>query len=305
VKKTFRRYYTRNMSKALMLWHEMEDPDDELKALREKIYEETRLYPRLNASQPYMDAELPYLVEKYGDAFHPKRENWEPIRGDIEFDDVTFRYPDGGDNVLEHFNLHIPAGTTVAIVGETGAGKSTLVNLACRFFEPTQGQILIDGRDYRERSQLWLHSNIGYVLQSPHLFSGSVRENIRYGRLDASDAEIEAAAREAAERQRLAADAAWREALEAHRRNEAAPDAAAPAAETPDAGTGRTDPVGAILDALPEQILEWFRAERGQGPAEVVPDAVLDDLDAALIAEYRASRITPTGDRRHRIAIAA
>ena len=83
----------------------------------------------------------------------------------------------------------------VAIVGETGAGKSTLVNLACRFFEPTSGQILIDGRDYRERSQLWLHSNIGYVLQNPHLFSGTIRENIRYGRLDATDAEVEAAAR--------------------------------------------------------------------------------------------------------------
>ena len=69
------------------------------------------------------------------------------------------------------------------------------MNLACRFFEPTSGQILIDGRDYRERSQLWLHSAIGYVLQSPHLFSGSVRENIRYGRLDATDEEIEAAAR--------------------------------------------------------------------------------------------------------------
>ncbi len=139
--------------------------------------------------------DTPEVAEKYGDSFDPKRENWEPLKGEIEFKDVTFRYPDGGDNVLEHFNLHIPAGTTVAIVGETGAGKSTLVNLACRFFEPTQGQILIDGRDYRERSQLWLHSNIGYVLQSPHLFSGSVRENIRYGRLDASDAEIEAAAR--------------------------------------------------------------------------------------------------------------
>ena len=137
----------------------------------------------------------PEVVEKYGDCFDPRRENWEPLVGEIEFRDVTFRYPDGGDNVLEHFNLKIPAGTTVAIVGETGAGKSTLVNLACRFFEPTEGQILIDGRDYRERSQLWLHSNIGYVLQSPHLFSGSVRENIRYGRLDASDAEIEAAAR--------------------------------------------------------------------------------------------------------------
>ena len=130
-----------------------------------------------------------------GDSLHPRRENWEPIRGDIEFRDVTFRYPDGGEDVLSHFNLKIPAGTTVAIVGETGAGKSTLVNLACRFFEPTSGQILIDGRDYRERSQLWLHSSIGYVLQSPHLFSGSVRENIRYGRLDATDEEIEAAAR--------------------------------------------------------------------------------------------------------------
>ncbi len=79
-------------------------------------------------------------------------------------------------------------------MGETGAGKSTLVNLACRFFEPTEGSILIDGRDYRERSQLWLHSNIGYVLQNPHLFSGSIKENIRYGRLDATDEEIEAAA---------------------------------------------------------------------------------------------------------------
>lgn len=136
----------------------------------------------------------PEVVEKYGDAFHPKWENWEPIRGEIEFRDVTFRYPDGGDNVLEHFSLHIPQGATVAIVGETGAGKSTLVNLACRFFEPTEGQILIDGVDYRQRSQLWLHSNIGYVLQDPHLFSGTVRENIRYGNLDATDEEVEAAA---------------------------------------------------------------------------------------------------------------
>lgn len=139
--------------------------------------------------------DTPEVIEKYGDAFHPKRENWEPLRGEIEFRDVTFRYPDGGENVLEHFSLHIPQGTTVAIVGETGAGKSTLINLACRFFEPTEGQILIDGVDYRQRSQLWLHSNIGYVLQNPHLFSGSVRENIRYGKLDATDEEVEAAAR--------------------------------------------------------------------------------------------------------------
>ncbi|MGI6255517.1 MAG: ABC transporter ATP-binding protein [Acutalibacter sp.] len=139
--------------------------------------------------------DTPEVIEKYGTSFEPKRENWEPIQGHITFDDITFRYPDGNENVLEHFSLDVPAGTTVAIVGETGAGKSTLVNLACRFFEPTAGRILIDGKDYRERSQLWLHSSIGYVLQTPHLFSGSVKENIRYGRLDATDEEIVAAAK--------------------------------------------------------------------------------------------------------------
>ena len=139
--------------------------------------------------------DTPEVIEKYGTSFDPKRENWEPLIGHITFDDVTFRYPDGTENVLEHFNLDVPAGSTVAIVGETGAGKSTLVNLACRFFEPTGGRILIDGKDYRERSQLWLHSNIGYVLQTPHLFSGSVKENIRYGRLDATDEEIVQAAK--------------------------------------------------------------------------------------------------------------
>lgn len=137
----------------------------------------------------------PDVIERYGDTFEPKRENWEPIEGNIEFKNVWFHYPDGEENIFEDFNLKIDAGTTVAIVGETGAGKSTLVNLACRFFEPTSGEILIDGKDYRERSQLWLHSNLGYVLQNPHLFSGSVRENIRYGRLDATDEEVEEAAK--------------------------------------------------------------------------------------------------------------
>ena len=134
------------------------------------------------------------VIEKYGDSFHPKKENWEKIKGDIVFEDVSFMYPDGKEWVLEHFNLHVPAGTNVAIVGETGAGKSTLVNLVGRFFEPTKGRILVDGVDYRERSQLWIHSQIGYVLQNPHLFSGTIRENIRYGRLDATDEEIYEAA---------------------------------------------------------------------------------------------------------------
>lgn len=138
----------------------------------------------------------PEVEEKYGDMFHPKKKNWEEIQGDITFEDVSFRYPDGKEYVLEHFNLHVPAGTNVAIVGETGAGKSTLVNLLGRFFEPTRGRILIDGKDYRLRSQLWLHSQIGYVLQNPHLFSGTLYDNIRYGRLDATDEEVREAAKQ-------------------------------------------------------------------------------------------------------------
>lgn len=135
-------------------------------------------------------ADCTEVIEKYGDTFHPKKENWEALHGDVEFKDVSFKYPDGNEMVLEHFDLKVPQGTNVAIVGETGAGKSTLVNLVCRFFEPTYGQVLIDGKDARDRSQLWLHSNIGYVLQTPHLFSGTVRDNLRYGKPDATDEEI-------------------------------------------------------------------------------------------------------------------
>lgn len=137
----------------------------------------------------------PEVVEKYGDTFHPKRENWEPLHGDIDFEDVSFMYPDGNEWVLENFDLHVPRGTTVAIVGETGAGKSTLVNLVCRFYDPTKGRVLIDGRDARERSQLWLHSSLGYVLQTPHLFSGSIAQNLRYGNPNATEEEMEQALR--------------------------------------------------------------------------------------------------------------
>jgi len=145
--------------------------------------------------EPVTITDSPEVAEVYGDTFSPKRENWEPVLGGVTFEDVWFKYPDGEEYVLEVVSLDIPRGTTIAIVGETGAGKSTIVNLACRFYEPTSGRVLIDGRDCRERSQLWLHSSLGYVLQDPHLFSGTIMENIRYGRLDAADGEVVEAAR--------------------------------------------------------------------------------------------------------------
>lgn len=134
------------------------------------------------------------VIERYGDLFNAKEENWEAMQGNIEFKNVYFSYKNG-EKVLENFNLKVKKGETIALVGETGSGKSTIVNLICRFYEPNSGEILIDGKDYRERSLLWLQSNIGYVLQSPHLFSGTVRDNIRYGKLDATQHEIERAAK--------------------------------------------------------------------------------------------------------------
>ena len=112
----------------------------------------------------------------------------------IEFRDVTFRY-ETGPVVLQDFNLTVRAGETIALVGPSGGGKSTIVSLVCRFYEPVAGQVLLNGTDYRERPLAWLQSSLGIVLQTPHLFKGTVRENIRYGRLDATDAEVEAAAK--------------------------------------------------------------------------------------------------------------
>ena len=142
----------------------------------------------LNTESDVQDKEA--VIKKYGDSFEPNKKEWEEIKGDIEFRDVSFRYPDGDEYVLEHFDLKIPFGTNLAIVGETGAGKSTLANLICRFYEPTSGVILLDGKDLRERSQLWLHSSIGFVQQTPHLFSGTIRENLLYGNPDASEEDI-------------------------------------------------------------------------------------------------------------------
>ncbi len=113
--------------------------------------------------------------------------------GKIVFEEVGFRYR-SGPQIIEGFNLTVDAGETVALVGATGGGKSTLVNLLCRFYEPTEGRILIDGVDYRDRSLRWLQSKLGIVLQQPHLFSGTIGENIRYGNLEATQQQIEASA---------------------------------------------------------------------------------------------------------------
>lgn len=116
------------------------------------------------------------------------------IQGDVEFDHVGFYYQPGKP-VLENFRLRVEQGETIALVGPTGGGKSTIVNLLCRFYEPRRGTIRMDGQDYTGLSLHAIQSRVGVVLQTPHLFSGSVRENIRYGRLDATDKEVERAAK--------------------------------------------------------------------------------------------------------------
>ncbi len=126
-----------------------------------------------------------------------------PIKGDVTFENLSFHYSDdlsspqnaGAALVLREINLHIPAGSTVALVGETGAGKTTLVKLVSRFMDPTEGRVLVDGIDLKTVTQHSLRSQMGVVLQDPFLFNGTVKENILFGRLDAADAEVEAAAK--------------------------------------------------------------------------------------------------------------
>ncbi len=146
-----------------------------------------KLFMLINTVPTLVDK--PEVIAKYGDLFHNKTENFEPLNGDIKFNHVSFSYNEGTE-VIHDLNLHISQGTSLAIVGETGSGKSTTVNLLCRFYEPTKGEILIDDVNYRDRSVGWLRSNIGYVQQAPFIFKGTVKDNIRYGRLDATDEEI-------------------------------------------------------------------------------------------------------------------
>ncbi len=143
---------------------------------------------------PIEITDKPEVIEKYGTLFEEKEPAYkEDIKGDIVFKEVSFHYRDGPE-VIHPLNLVIKEGTSLAIVGETGSGKTTLANLLCRFYEPTSGEILIDGKDYRDRSLGWLRRHIGYVQQTPFVFSGTYRENIAYGRLDATEEEIRKAA---------------------------------------------------------------------------------------------------------------
>lgn len=151
-----------------------------------------RVFSLLNEVPAIIDNDE--VVAKYGDLLNPKKDLWPEIKGAVEFKDVTFSYKTG-ETVLDSFNLNVKPGETIALVGETGSGKSTIVNLFCRFYEPTKGEILIDGINYKDMPQNWIHENLGYVLQAPHLFSGTIRDNIRYGNLDASDEEIIAASK--------------------------------------------------------------------------------------------------------------
>lgn len=151
-----------------------------------------RVLSLLNSEVDLVDRED--VVEKYGSILEPKTEVYEKVKGDVEFDNVSFYYKEE-EPVLVNFYLKVNHGETIALVGETGSGKSTIVNLICRFYEPKNGVIKIDNVDTKDRSLGWLHSNLGYVLQAPHLFSGTIKENIRYGDLNASDEAIVDAAK--------------------------------------------------------------------------------------------------------------
>jgi len=142
--------------------------------------------------QPEIE-DTPEVEARYGTVLAPQKDNFEAIKGAIEFRNVHFSYKPE-EPIFQGLSIRVDAGTSVALVGPTGSGKSSLVNLICRFYEPMAGEILLDGVPLKSRSQSWLHQGIGYVLQTPHLFSGTIRENIRYGRLDATEEDIRKAA---------------------------------------------------------------------------------------------------------------
>lgn len=155
----------------------------------------TRVYAEMQQSVASAERAFSLLDAQPAITDHAQTLPLKNISGNIEFDNVSFYYDDGdGRNVLTDFDLTVRHGETIALVGATGGGKSTIVNLLCRFYEPKKGVIRINGTDYTNFSQHDLQSHIGIVLQTPHLFSGTIRENILYGRLNASEEEIHIAA---------------------------------------------------------------------------------------------------------------
>lgn len=129
------------------------------------------------------------IEAEYGDALEAPTKPLPAMKGEIEFKDVYFAYKDD-DYILKDFSLKIKDGERLALVGETGGGKSTIINIASRFYEPTKGHVYIDGLDYKEMPLKWVQMNLGYVLQTPYLFSGSIRDNILYGRDDATEEDM-------------------------------------------------------------------------------------------------------------------
>ncbi len=129
--------------------------------------------------------DTPEVIAKYGTILNPKKENYINLDGDIEFSHVSFSYNEGVE-IIHDLNLKIDKGTSLAIVGETGSGKTTTVNLLCRFYEPSKGHVYINNIDYKDIGLGCLRSSIGYVQQNPYVFSGTFLDNIIYGRLDAT-----------------------------------------------------------------------------------------------------------------------
>ncbi|HZC75011.1 MAG TPA: ABC transporter ATP-binding protein, partial [Gaiellaceae bacterium] len=156
------------------------------------IQQLSQLYTTYQAGMAALDKIFELLDEKPDIADAPDALELPRLRGDIEFEDVTFSY--GSGDALCRVSLHVPPGQTVALVGATGAGKSTFAKLVARFYDPTSGRVLVDGHDLREVSAHSLREQMGIVPQEAFLFSGTIHDNLAFGRPDATPEEVAAAA---------------------------------------------------------------------------------------------------------------